>query len=158
MDFKYKTNEHEAESCWIEIKSKHQANVLVGTFYRHPSKQDSFFTEKLKKVLQTTKKETTKKIIICGDFNYNLLNYDKDEYVSSFLNTLLEFNFHPCITEPTRVTNTNKPSLVDNIFINSLENPVSGNILEHISYDHLPNFVVLQHEKLGIKSNIKKEI
>ena len=56
-----------------------------------------------------------------------------------------DYGFQPCITEPTRITNSNKPSLVDNIFINTFENPVSGNILEQISYDHLPNFVILDH-------------
>ena len=31
---------------------------------------------------------------------------------------------------------------------NSLDNPVSGNILEQISYDHLPDFVLLDHADL----------
>ena len=61
---------------------------------------------------------------------------------------MLEYGFHPYITEPTRITNANKPSLVDNIFVNTLDNPVSGNILEQISYDHLPNFVILDHKKI----------
>ena len=60
---------------------------------------------------------------------------------------MLDYGFQPCITEPTRITNSNKPSLVDNIFVNTFDNPVSGNILEHISYDHLPNFVVVDHLK-----------
>ena len=40
-----------------------------------------------------------------------------------------------------------KPSLVDNIFINTLGNIYSGNILENISYD-LPNFIILESEPL----------
>ena len=60
---------------------------------------------------------------------------------------MLDYSFQPCITEPTRITNSNKPSLVDNIFINTFDNPVSGNILEQISYDHLPNFVILDNVK-----------
>ena len=28
-----------------------------------------------------------------------------------------------------------------------MDNHLSGNILEHISYDHLPNFIILDHEK-----------
>ena len=63
---------------------------------------------------------------------------------------------HPCITEPTRITNTNKPSLVDNIFVNTFEQPTSGNILEHISYDHLPNFTILDHQVHEKKIEQKK--
>ena len=101
----------------------------------------------MKHLLTTLKKlRKEKKIIICGDFNFNLLNYDTDDNVNIFLNTLLEHSFQPCITEPTRITNANKPSLVDNIFTNTFDDPISGNILEHISYDHLPNFVIMNHE------------
>ena len=69
---------------------------------------------------------------------------------------MFQHSFQPCITEPTRITNTNKPSLVDNIFINTFDDPVSGNILEHISYDHLPNFIILNHEHTKNKINILK--
>ena len=86
----------------------------------------------------------------------NLLNFENDKQVNSFLNTMFQLNFQPCITEPTRITNTNKPSLVDNIFINTFDDPVSGNILEHISYDHLPNFTIINHEHSNKKHSEKK--
>ena len=79
-----------------------------------------------------------------------------DKKANSFLNVMFQNNFKPCITEPTRITNTNKPSLVDNIFINSFDDPVCGNILEHISYDHLPNFIIINHEHTKKKSQEKK--
>ena len=91
-----------------------------------------------------------------GDFNLNLLNFETDEQVSTFLNNMFKQNFKPCITEPTRITNANKPSLVDNIFINTFDDPVSGNILEHISYDHLPNFILLEHDHKNKKHTVKK--
>ena len=86
----------------------------------------------------------------------NLLNFDQDKQANSFLSTMLQNNFQPCITEPTRITNANKPSLVDNIFINTFDDPICGNILEHISYDHLPNFAILDHEHKNKKQSIKK--
>ena len=153
LEFKINTNDHEFESCWVEILNDKTPNILIGVIYRHPSKDE--FNEHIKITLQKLKKEN-KKIIICGDFNLNLLVYNQDDYISTFLNIMLEHNFQPCITEPTRITNTNKPSLVDNIFINTLENPISGNILEHISYDHLPNFVILEQEKIDNTIHIKK--
>ena len=69
---------------------------------------------------------------------------------------MFQNNFQPCMTEPTRITNSNKPSLVDNIFVNTFDDPTCGNILEHISYDHLPNFVNLDHEHKNKKQTIKK--
>ena len=121
-------------------------NTIIGVFYRHPSSKADKFLVQLEMTLKKLRKEN-KKTIICGDFNLNLLNFDWDKNVNTFLCTMLEHSFHPCITEPTRITNTNKPSLVDNIFTNTFDNPVSGNILEQISYDHLPNFVILDHIK-----------
>ena len=57
---------------------------------------------------------------------------------------MLNNSYQPCITEPTRIINGNKPSLVDNIFSNSVEKCYSGNLLEKIS-DHLPNFVIYEN-------------
>ena len=119
-------------------------NTLIGVFYRHPSGKSDKFISNLETTLKKIKKEK-KKTIICGDFNFNLLNFDLDKNVNTFLCTMLEFSLHPCITEPTRITNSNKPSLVDNIFTNTFDDPVSGNILEQISYDHLPNFIILEN-------------
>ena len=34
--------------------------------------------------------------------------------------------------------------MVDNIFINTLYNPINGNFLENLSYDHLPNFIIIE--------------
>ena len=46
----------------------------------------------------------------------------------------------PCIIQPTRVNNYQKPTLVDNIFVNTIDVPISGNLIGRIS-DHFPNFV-----------------
>ena len=59
---------------------------------------------------------------------------------------MLKNSYQPCIDEPTRIINGNKPSLVDNIFSNAVENCISGNILDKIS-DHLPNFVIIENVK-----------
>ena len=55
---------------------------------------------------------------------------------------MLENNLQPCIPEPTRIVNSQTPSLVGNIFINIIDNPICANILENLSYDHLPNFII----------------
>ena len=53
--------------------------------------------------------------------------------------------FHPCITEPTSIVARNKPSLIDNIFINSCNRTLhAGNLFDKIS-DHLSNFLLIQN-------------
>ena len=155
LEFKVTNTGSETENCWIELVNNAGPNVLVGVFYRHPSKDTEQFHENLKNTLKKINREK-KKTIICGDFNLNLLNFEKDKQTNSFLSTMFQNNFQPCITEPTRITNANKPSLVDNIFINTFDDPSCGNILEHISYDHLPNFAIIDHEHKNKKHSIKK--
>ena len=145
LEFKIKEPGCETETCWVELINEKGPNTIVGVMYRHPSRNNQLFQVKLKQVLKQLNKEK-KKTILCGDFNLNLLNYENDKQVSSFLSCMLQSDFHPCIIEPTRITNTNKPSLVDNIFINTFDDPLCGNILEHISYDHLPNFIIIDHD------------
>ena len=95
----------------------------------------------LKHTLNKLKKEKKKLIAITGDFNLNLLKYGDDTSSTKFLNLMLEQQFQPCITGPSRILDYNSPSLIDNIFIHNITNPISGNILEKISFDHLPNFI-----------------
>ena len=61
---------------------------------------------------------------------------------------------HPCITEPTRLIKKQKPSLINNIFVNFFNKKViSGNLFDKIS-DHLPNFVVIKN--INNKTNKEK--
>ena len=51
----------------------------------------------------------------------------------------------PCSTEPTRGVPGNRPSLVDNIFINIIDkNLYSGNLLDKLT-DHFQNFVIIEN-------------
>ena len=93
--------------------------------------------------------------MLVGDFNYDLLTHEKNEIISSFLNMTLQNNFQPCITAPTRIVEGNKPSLVDNIFSNSIENVISGNLFEKIS-DHMPNFVIIENVKYNNRNKTVK--
>ena len=61
--------------------------------------------------------------------------------ISNFLNMMLENSLQPCIIEPTRIVPSCKPSLVDNIFSNSVEAVISGNLYQTVP-DHMPNFAI----------------
>ena len=50
-----------------------------------------------------------------GDFNIDLLNYEKSNDVQEYLDTLCSNSFLPHITLPTRLSKSTK-TLIDNIF------------------------------------------
>ena len=55
-----------------------------------------------------------KDILIMGDFNINLLNYNNDKETITFLDSVFSNSFSPFITLPARVGNTSE-TLIDNI-------------------------------------------
>ena len=60
----------------------------------------------------------------------------------------------PCITEPTRLIKKQKPSLIDNIFVNFVNKKIiSGNLIDKIS-DHLPNFVIIKDRNNKQRENL----
>ena len=151
LSIRIKTEQCELEAFWVELILDKQPNRLVGVVYRHPRRNDSQTTENLQTIINKIKKEN-KNTLILGDFNFDLLNHENNDQISKFLHMMIENSFQPCILEPTRIVQGNKPSLVDNIFSNSIEPVTSGNLYQKIS-DHLPNFVIFNN----IKSQKKKE-
>ena len=68
----------------------------------------------------------------------------KNRHTNDILNYMLSSSFYPLISRPTRITSTSA-TLIDNIFINSLEdNFTCGLILTDIS-DHLPIFQITDY-------------
>ena len=143
LDIKECNDTHEIESKWMEVISYKQPNYLIDVIYRHPKRSDMESILSITSTLNKVKNEN-KNILICGDFNYNLLNLETDEMARNFINLMYENFFQPCILRPTRVLSYCKPSLGDNIFINNTNQPISGNIIDKIS-DHMPNFLILEN-------------
>ena len=134
-------NNNEFETLWIEVVNENKKNILIGTFYRHPSRKDKSFIDYLEKNLTTIRSED-KTTIITGDFNYDLLKYGNDTATESFFDLFLDNCFQPLIFCPTRIVEKAKPSLLDNIFINNREtNVISGNTINEIS-DYMPQFSI----------------
>ena len=146
LNVKIKNDDFEIETYWTEIIIDKQPNRLIGVVYRHPVKiNDTKCIEILSTTLSKIQREN-KKVLIAGDFNYDLLKHESNANIADFLQLMLDNSYQPCITEPTRIINGNKPSLVDNIFSNCVETCSSGNLFEKIS-DHLPNFVIIDSIK-----------
>ena len=83
-----------------------------------------------------------KKQCVCmGDFNVDLLKSDTNNDSNLFYNNLSSHFFSPYILQPTRF---HSKTLIDNIFLNSLEyQSHSGNLLIELS-DHLIQFLILE--------------
>ena len=71
--------------------------------YRPPSGLIITFENFLKDVFNKTK-NSNKMLYITGNFNRNLLDYEKCKKVQKFLNLICENSMIPTINKPTRVT------------------------------------------------------
>ena len=108
------------ESCFIELVVPNKKNVIVGCIYRHPSSSISvqqFNSDFIEPMLKKVSAEN-KICVILGDFNIDLLKVERNDDANDFYNNMTSYFFSPYILQPTRPTSK---TLIDNIFINSLE-------------------------------------
>ena len=147
---------NELESTFIETVNPKKSNIIVGVIYRHPSMDlTDFNCSYLYKLLENISKEQ-KFVLLLGDFNVNLLNYNEHNRTNEFLDSLASNSFIPLILQPTRITSYSN-TLIDNIFSNFFDPDItSGNLTPTIS-DHLPQFSIIPNmfgNISGNKSNI----
>ena len=69
----------ESEMLWVEIESDLNSNMICGVVYRHPSSNLETFLNKFYSVIGKINQER-KLCLISGDFNINLLNFDKHPF------------------------------------------------------------------------------
>ena len=154
---KHKSQESKFGTFWLEIVGSANKNIVAGVTYRHTSRKQTQFPKYFKNTLNKIEKEN-KKTILISEFNINLLNFDSNNELHSFLDLLTNKWFIPQILNPTRVSEQTKPSLIDNIFMNFTDlHCYSGNLLEKIS-DHLSNFLIAEKLILNIKQQQKPTI
>jgi hypothetical protein len=75
-DLKISTNtkDLQIEDLWVEIRYEGKTKpLLLGVVYRHPNTPIENFNKAINKTIETITTDN-KNIIICGDFNINLLN------------------------------------------------------------------------------------
>ena len=132
----------ELESTFIEIINHKKSNILVGCVYRHPVMDLNEFNDYYLNELLYKLSSENKSVILLGDFNVDLMKYDNHS-TNEFLDSLSLHLFLPHITQPTRIRDSSKTLIIDNIFSKTLiENTISGNLTGTIS-DHLPQFIIL---------------
>ena len=124
----------------LDIISPLKDNILIGVIYRHPKQKDKEFFQYLSNTLKKIKKKK-KKIILTGDFNLNWLKFDKNKEITCWFSPAKWFT--PQILGPTRITENEQASLIDNFFIDFNDlHCTSGNVFKKIS-DHLPDFLII---------------
>ena len=84
-----------------------------------------------------------KSYYLVGDFNINLLNFEKHQGTNNFIDKLSSHGIYPLIDRPTRIT-LESFTLIDNIYTNELKQCKSGVLINDIS-DHLPIFMILSN-------------
>ena len=134
LNISYFDEDSEFQCFWIEILNDKKPNIIVGVYYRHPRKNsNNIYLDKLKETIEKVK-SNNKTTVVAGDFNYDLLKYEYNKTANDFLNFMYSNFLQPCILESTRIASDNRPSLLDNIFINTYDKPIlSGNIIDKIS-------------------------
>ena len=112
----------DVESVFIEVNKNvvhSDKNVIIGVIYRPPNTNLDNFLLYIDDLLDRLSKEN-KFCYLLGDYNLNILNCDKHDKTSQFIDTMFSYHFAPLINKPTRIREKSA-TLIDNIFTNNFE-------------------------------------
>ena len=114
--------------------------ITISTFYRSQKADPLIFIEKFSEALSDINSIHNNEIVVCGDFNFDLLKTESCSISLDFLNSIRSCSLIPTITKPTRITESTA-SLLDNILVKDPSSYFSG-ILESSITDHYPVFYI----------------
>ena len=134
----YKSSE--LESTFIEIIDQKKTNIIIGCIYRHLTMNlNEFNNNYLNMLLQKISKFH---VFLLGDFNVDLLKYDKHAGTNEIIDSLCSYMYLPYILHPTRVTDHSQ-TIIDNLFSNYIsKEAVCSNLTSTIS-DCLPQVLFI---------------
>ena len=137
------------ECVTIEIIVERSKNILISCIYRTPGTCIDQFN---KKIYELYERHHDKVILVCGDFNIDLMKFNDHTKTTDFVNLMFSLSFYPLIVKPSRITKDSL-TLIDNIFINVFDGKrKSGLLLTDVS-DHLPVFTVIEmNNKLNLQT------
>ena len=138
---------NQAETHVIHLK---KLNIFIINTYRSPSCKTDVFFEQISTTITSLRKNDGQvpKIILCGDFNVDLLMNTADSIKLTEL--ALKYDLEQKIFTPTRIATTTA-TLIDNIFTNMCSRTLSGTLPMAVS-DHCATFLNLPGKKF-----VKKE-
>jgi len=131
-------------------------NIVIGNIYRPPRENvENYvtFTSQIEELLLTTF-QSSKEVIITGDFNIDLLKLKDSIHINNFFEMMTSCGFLPKITLPTRITSHSR-TLIDNCYIklSSHFSYTTAGILNYNISDHQPYFVTLDYLSVFEESN-----
>ena len=95
-----------------------------------------------------------KEILVTGGFNVNLLDYENNKKVQSFVNLMFRCGMVSAINEPTRITRYTLTA-IDHIFTNSIINTETKSAI--IKEDISDYFPILFVAKVNVDLSIRTE-
>ena len=101
------------ESLRIEISNKKCKNIILNTIYRPPN-GDIETCENYFKNLFAKNDTVNKHIVLAGDFNLNVLDFENNKKVENFMNFMFRYVMILITNKPTRVT-ANTVTAIDHI-------------------------------------------
>jgi len=130
------------ETLFIDIKTKDNKHLFLGSVYKPPSANSEQFINSMTEIISSIHVRQSDQIIVCGDFNINLLEIDSinDNAAINLLTSMNALSLLPTISIPTRNTDTSN-TLIDNFFTNIPTDFLSGCLYSDVS-DHLPIFLI----------------
>ena len=138
---------HVLESLFIEYESTNKKKHIVGVMYRPntPPRADiEVFSKSVDDIMNIVSTEH-KKCIIMGDMNIDLLKYDSQDKTKNYLNTIFSHGYLPCITKPTRKTDSTA-TLIDHIYSNDIVSPYYSSIVITDLADHFGTMHIVSTE------------
>ena len=125
------------ETLFVKLSSKTVGSndqTTIGVVYRPPNGDFDLSMNELTNILEKLPKAH---VHIMGDFNVNLLDQNTNK-VSKFEDVIYRYSFYPVISTATHIKSGCKPSCIDNILTNSIDDVVqTATISENISH-HMP--------------------
>ena len=148
------------EAIFVDVNGNQvikERNVIVEVIYRPPNTDIHVFKTMLSEMLIKMKCEN-KILYLLGDYNINLLNFDKHVPTQEFLDLLFTYSVAPSITKPTRVT-SHSATLIDNIFTNNTSDSTQNfaGILYTDVTDHFSIFYINSEANVTVTPSVIKK-
>lgn len=134
----------------IELSCVELDELIIVCAYRPPSGDFTVSESVMETVLKKISTNNNKKIIVCGDFNINLL--ESSALSIRLMSLFNSFNLKNLFFEPTRIT-ASSATCLDNIFSNC--DPVNKSVITNLTSDHCGQKITVLSTKHNQMKSIK---
>ena len=147
------------ECLWLGLSANNSNNskskFIVGVVYRHPdqTKVDNFLASF--STCLSNLSNSKKVYYISGDFNINILQDNRSNSASEYINLIVSHGAMPVITIPTRVT-SNWSTLIDHIITNNTELDLNPTVIEADTSNHFPVLCIITKPQPQLTYESKK--